>query len=59
MKMEIIKKRYVATVDYYVWADNEEEALKKVENNCEKQRLKHDDSCKMVGIVEQKFGTLN
>lgn len=52
------KKRYAVTVNYYVWAENENEAIKIANKNCKNQDEKNDDKCSLVIIDEIPFGRI-
>lgn len=54
-----MEKRYVAVIDFYVWAESDEEATKKVRDLCKIQDAKNDDKCSLIELAEQPFGTLS
>lgn len=51
-------KRYVATVEFYVWADSDMEATNQAKSLCKEQDAKADNRCELVSLVEQPFGIL-
>lgn len=51
-------KRYVAVVEFYVYAKTDEEATEKAKAMCKEQDKKNDDRCSLVKLVEQPFATL-
>ena len=51
------EKRYVATVNFYVYAKSDKEALEQMEKFCDKQITKEDNQCSLVNLYEQPFGT--
>lgn len=52
------QKRYVATIDFYVWGDNDEDVIKQVEDYCREQDLKNDNNCNLISLVEQPLGKI-
>ena len=55
----ITEKRYVAVVEFYVWAKTDEEAIEQVKKQCKEQDDKNDDRCELIKLVEQPFATLD
>ena len=51
------QKRYVVTVDYYVWADSDDDAITQAKIRAHAQDIAHDDRCSVVSILEQPHGT--
>jgi hypothetical protein len=51
-------KRYAVTLDFYVHASNEHEAMSKSEKIAKEIRDKYDNSAKVIGISESSFGHL-
>jgi hypothetical protein len=51
-------QRYVAMVEFYVWADTDKEAIEQVQELCREQVDEKDNSCQLIKIVEQPFATL-
>lgn len=52
------EKRYVAVVEFFVNAKDDNEAIEKIKAHCREQDLKRDDKCCPVKIVEQPFGSM-
>jgi len=52
------EKRYVATVEFYVWGDNDEDVIKQVQEYCTEQDLKNDNHCNLNSLVEQPWGEI-
>lgn len=50
--------RYVATVDFYVWADSDEDAIYQARHIAAQQSTKRDDRCSVIDIVEQPQGKI-
>ena len=50
------KKRYVAVVEFYVWADSDQQAVAAAKKFCEKQRIKKDNGCDLISMAEQPEG---
>lgn len=51
-------KRYVAIVDFYIWAESDSEAKEKAEKFCKKQSEKKDNSCELKELHLQEVGKL-
>jgi len=49
--------RYVATVEMFVHADSDDEALSKMRELCESLSHIDDNHCSITSIVEKKFGS--
>ena len=43
-------KRYVVTVDFYVWCESDQEAIQKAQEYAKNQREKEDDRCGVVSV---------
>ena len=43
-------KRYAATVDFYVFAESDKDAIKQAEDFCKEQTDKKDNQCKVIEI---------
>lgn len=54
---EQTEKRYVAVVDFYVYAKDDNEAMQKAKGMCDS--FDGDSECSVVKLVEQPFGTTN
>lgn len=50
--------RYVATIQFYIHADNDQEALNLAKSMSDEQRTKNDNDCSLISVVEQQFGTI-
>lgn len=50
-------KRYVAVVEFYVWAETDDEAIELAKAVCKKQNDEKDNNCELVNLVEQPVGT--
>lgn len=51
-------KRYTITTDFYLWAENDSEAIQKANNWANKQNKKEDNQTKILEIHETPFATL-
>jgi len=51
-------KRYVGTIEMYVWAENDDQAIDNLSELCKEQRRLNNNDCSVVGLVEQPTGTL-
>lgn len=54
---EQTQKRYVALVDFYVWANDDNDALNKTKEMC--ATFGGDNQCDVIKLVEQPFGSMN
>lgn len=55
---EQTQKRYVALVDFYVWANDDKDAINKTKEMC--STFSDDDNqCDVIKLVEQPFGSMN
>ena len=52
-------KRYAVTIDLYIHAENDSDAIKQAEKVAEKLRSKEDNHASVLEIWENKFGSLN
>jgi hypothetical protein len=52
-------KRYSVTIDLYIHAHSDEEAIKQANEIAEKLRSKEDNHASVLEIWENKFGSLN
>lgn len=52
------QKRYVVTTQYYLYCDNDEEAVNKAKSDAFTQDNIYDDKCSITTIVEQPPGTI-
>ena len=52
-------KRYAVTIDLYIHAENDSEAIKQAETVAENLRGKEDNHASVLEIWENKFGSLN
>ena len=52
-------KRYAVTIDLYIHAENDSEAIKQAEKVAENLRGKEDNHASVLEIWENKFGSLN
>lgn len=51
-----MKTRYVAVIDFYVYADNDQQAEEKAKAICKELRNKDDNHATLQELVEQPFG---
>ena len=51
-----MKKRYAVFSSYYIWAENEEEAIYQAKYHAVKQEAKNDDSCTIDEIRDASEG---
>jgi hypothetical protein len=49
-------KRYVAVTDFYIWAENDEDALKQARHMAALQSTKNDDRCSVSNLYERPDG---
>ena len=52
------EKRYAVTIDFYVFAKNDKDVIKKSEMICDLLDKKYDNHANIVEINEQPFGSL-
>ena len=52
------QKRYVGSVEFYLFADNDLEAVQKLKKIANEQAKKNDDSCNALRLVEQPIGKI-
>lgn len=52
------KKRFVLTVDLYIYADSEEEAKKTAKVCIDKLKETDDNKASIISLYEQNWGTL-
>ena len=52
-------KRYAVTIDLYIHAENDSEAIKQADKIAENLRGKEDNHASVFEIWENKFGSLN
>lgn len=57
--MENNEKRYVAVVDFYVWAQSDEDALRQAEDICNMIKEKDDNGASIIEMAENKPGINN
>lgn len=50
--------RYIVKLQFYIYADSDQEARQTAENLAEEQRSHNDNECQVVSITEQPFGKL-
>jgi len=50
-------KRYVITLDAYIYADTDEEAVNQAADLVKKMNKKYDNDADVVSLHEQPFGT--
>lgn len=54
---EQTQKRYVALVDFYVWANDDNDAINKTKEMCASFG-EDDNQCDVIKLVEQPFGSM-
>ena len=52
------EKRYVAVVEFYVWAKTDQDAIDQVKKQCKEQDDINDDRCELIKLVEQPWATM-
>lgn len=52
------KKRFIAVVSYYVYADTQEQAIEDAQRRCDEQRRKEDDRCTLDEFYEMPYAAL-
>ena len=50
------KKRYVAVIEFYVYAENSAEATKKANILVDSENIQHDSQCKLTELWESPIG---
>jgi hypothetical protein len=50
--------RYVVSVDFFVWANDDQNAISEAEAIVNEIDLKYDNTPKITGLVKQEFGTI-
>ena len=51
-------KRYVVTLEKYVFAENDKEAIFQAQKQATDEQIAHDNRCSVTEIVEHPFGTI-
>lgn len=51
-------KRYIVTVDMYVYARNDQHAISKAKMIAKRQCDQYDNQCEVVDIIERPFASL-
>jgi hypothetical protein len=54
-----MKNRYIVTMEFYMFAENNEMAIEKAERLAKKQRQKKDNQAKISLIQKHDFGSLS
>tara|TARA_R110000868_G_scaffold400073_2_gene674212 strand:- start:99 stop:290 length:192 start_codon:yes stop_codon:yes gene_type:complete len=54
-----MKRRYVVTISFYVWEDNDDEAIKVANEFAKNIDDKEDNRCSVDSIHEQEFGSFH
>lgn len=54
----MIKKRYIAKIDFYVYAESDNEAKKNAQEIAQDVSKIDDNQASVIGLSEQLFGTL-
>jgi len=52
------KNRYIVTISFYMWENDDETVIEKAQKFCNKTDEKEDNSCELESIIEQPFGRL-
>ena len=50
--------RYVATMEYYIWAHSDSEALAQAKAQATEMDIKNDNQAAITGMVKQPHGTM-
>jgi len=50
--------RYVATMEYYIWAHSDSEALAQAKAQATEMNMKNDNQAAITGMVKQPHGTM-
>lgn len=53
------KKRFIVTADFYIWADDEDQALKDAQEWALKQKKQYDNQAVIQELHSAPFGTLS
>ncbi len=53
------EKRYVATIQFYVWADDDQQAKAFTEDICQELNDKNDCRAEITELGEQPFATIH
>lgn len=53
------QKRYVASIDFYIYAENESDAINQAKNIASEIDLKYDNKASLNSIGEKPFGLSN
>jgi len=51
--------RYAVTLDFYIHADNDQQAIEKAQKIAQKRRDKHDDYTNVLEIHETPFASMH
>lgn len=52
------EKRYSGEIDFYIWADSDEEAREILQAVCDKMRKEKDNQANPIGLHIAPFGSL-
>lgn len=53
------EKRYVATIEFYIYAESDIEAKEQMDKICKERKEQFDDQTSIVSLWEQPSGTLS
>jgi 3-methyladenine DNA glycosylase AlkD len=53
------EQRYVATMEFYVWAESDEEAKVEANRMAEEMQIKYDNQASIKELGNQPYGTMN
>ena len=56
---QVKKTRYGLNIDFYIYADNDEEAKQISEKICKEQRDKYDNQCRAIQLHKIPFASLD
>lgn len=51
-------KRYTVTVQMYVWAANDKEAIQEAKSIVEDEIRENDNNCRLISVTENEFGSM-
>lgn len=57
--MENKKTRYALNIDFYIYAENDDDARKLSEKICSEQRTKFDNHCRAIQLHKTPFASLD
>jgi len=58
MTQKAEKHRYIVTIEFHVWAETDEEALKEAYRFAKESDDMNDNRCRVTNVINNEFGSL-